>query len=155
MLCAHSLLYSWSIDFHLCACPANLRRRPLSSAWSLLGECICSIVNRSILSNRCHMLTRFIGPFASRDISFPSGILILSNAMHRHHQGLTASLVATTVDYLLRLPGLGSVGTAESHVNDGGCDVLWRYRVALHMSISCAGLDLPVSVCFMWASWRL
>lgn len=81
------------------------------------------------------MLTTFIGPFTSRDISFPSSILILSNAMHRHHQGLSASLVATTVDYLLHLPGLGSAGMAESHVNDGGRDVLWRYRVALHMSI--------------------
>ncbi|GLI80448.1 low affinity NH4+ transporter [Penicillium ochrochloron] len=60
------------------------------------------------------------------DMSFPSGTLILDNAMHRHHQGLAASLVATTVNYSISL-GLGFAGTVESHVNDGGRDVLHGY----------------------------
>ena len=86
-------------------------------------------------------------------MSFPSGTLILSNAMHRHHQGLAASLVATTVNYSISL-GLGFAGTVESHVNDAGRNVLRGYRGALYMGIGLAGLGLLVSICFMWASWR-
>lgn len=91
--------------------------------------------------------------FASRDMSLPSGTLILSKAMHRHHQGLAPSLVATTVNYSISL-GLGFAGTVESHVNDEGRNVLRGYRGALYMGIGFAGLGLVVSICFMWASWR-
>lgn len=86
-------------------------------------------------------------------MSFPSGTLILSNATHRHHQGLAASLVATTVNYTISL-GLGFAGTVESHVNDAGRNVLCGYRGALYMGIGLAELGRIVSVCFMWASWR-
>ncbi|KAJ5730664.1 uncharacterized protein N7483_005172 [Penicillium malachiteum] len=87
------------------------------------------------------------------DMSFPSGTLILSNSMHRHHQGLAASLVATTVNYSISL-GLGFAGTVETHVNDGGNNVLRGYRGALYMGIGLAGLGLFVSICFMFSSWR-
>lgn len=40
-----------------------------------------------------HMPTDFV----NRNMSFACGTFILSHSMHRHHQGLTASLVATTV----------------------------------------------------------
>jgi hypothetical protein len=73
--------------------------------------------------------------------------------MHRHHQGLAASLVATTVNYSIAL-GLGFAGTVESHVNDAGRNVLRGYRGALYMGIGLAGLGLNISICFMWASWR-
>jgi hypothetical protein len=81
-------------------------------------------------------------------MSFPSGTFILDNAMHRHHQGLAASLVATIVNYSISL-GLGFAGTVESHVNDGGRDVLHGYRRALYMGIGLAGLGLVISICFM------
>lgn len=73
--------------------------------------------------------------------------------MHRHHQGLAASLVATTVNYSISL-GLGFAGTVETHVNDDGNNVLRGYRGALYMGIGLAGLGLFVSVCFMFASWK-
>ena len=92
-------------------------------------------------------------PLISRDMSFPSGTLILSNAMHRHHQGLAAYLVATTVNYSISL-GLRFAGTVESHVNDPSRNVMRGYRGALYMGIGLAGLSLAISICFMWASWR-
>ncbi|KAJ5679958.1 hypothetical protein N7462_008202 [Penicillium macrosclerotiorum] len=87
------------------------------------------------------------------DMSFPSGTLILSNAMPRHHQGLAASLVATTVNYSISL-GLGIAGTVESHVNDAGQNTLRGYRGALYMGVGLAGLGLLFSICFMFASWK-
>ncbi|OGE49482.1 hypothetical protein PENARI_c021G05602 [Penicillium arizonense] len=48
------------------------------------------------------------------DMSFPSGTLILSNSMHRHHQRLAATLVATTVNYSISL-SLGFAGTVETN----------------------------------------
>ncbi|OJJ50122.1 hypothetical protein ASPZODRAFT_149525 [Penicilliopsis zonata CBS 506.65] len=87
------------------------------------------------------------------DMSFPSGTLILSNAMHKHHQGLAASLVSTTVNYSISL-GLGFAGTVEAHVNDGGNNVLRGYRGALYMGVGLAGLGLVVSICFMFVSWK-
>ncbi|KAJ5700827.1 hypothetical protein N7536_003840 [Penicillium majusculum] len=87
------------------------------------------------------------------DMSFPSGTLILSNSMPRHHQGLAASLVATTVNYSISL-GLGFAGTVETHVNDVGHNVLRGYRGALYMGIGLASLGLVLSICFMFTSWR-
>ncbi|KAJ5505223.1 hypothetical protein N7453_004180 [Penicillium expansum] len=87
------------------------------------------------------------------DMSFPSGTLILSNSMPHHHQGLAASLVVTTVNYSISL-GLGFAGTVETHVNEGGHNVLQGYRGALYMGIGLASLGLVLSICFMFTSWR-
>lgn len=86
-------------------------------------------------------------------MSFPSGTLILSNAMPREHQGLAGSLVSTTVNYSISL-GLGFAGTVESNVNNGGRDVLRGFRGALYLGIGLAGLGVVVSICFMIVSWR-
>lgn len=87
------------------------------------------------------------------DMSFPSGTVILSNAMPRQHQGLAASLVTTTVNYSISM-GLGFAGTVESHVNDGGGNVLKGYRGALYMGVGLAGLGLATSIGFMFVSWQ-
>lgn len=86
-------------------------------------------------------------------MSFPSGTLILSNAMPKQHQGLAASLLTTTVNYSISI-GLGFAGTVESHVNNGGRDTLKGYRGALYMGVGLAGLGLAASVAFMFVSWR-
>lgn len=86
-------------------------------------------------------------------MSFPSGTLILSNAMPREHQGLAGSLVSTTVNYSISL-GLGFAGTVESNINNGGRDVLRGFRGALYLGIGLAGLGVVVSICFMFVSWR-
>lgn len=71
-----------------------------------------------------------VNSFAPREMSFPSGTLILSNSMPRHHQGLAASLIATTVNYSISL-GLGFAGTVETHVNDVEHNVIRGYRGTL------------------------
>lgn len=86
-------------------------------------------------------------------MSFPSGTLILSNSMPRHHQGLAASLVTTTVNYSISI-GLGLAGTVESNVNDGGRDTLHGYRGALYLGTGLAGLGLVTSVVFNFVTWR-
>lgn len=86
-------------------------------------------------------------------MSFPSGTIILSNAMPRRHQGLAASLVGTVVNYSISL-GLGFAGTVETHVNRHGEDVLRGYRGAEYLGTGLAGLGLVISVCYMLMSWR-
>ncbi|CAI7643587.1 unnamed protein product [Penicillium glandicola] len=107
----------------------------------------------SIITSWGILLLSIINPFAPRDMSFPSGTLILSNSMPRHHQGLAASLVATTVNYSISL-GLGFAGTVETHVNEGGQNVLQGYRGALYMGVGLASLGLVLSICFMFTGWR-
>lgn len=89
---------------------------------------------------------------ANRDMSFPSGTLLLSNAMPRKHQGLAASLVSTTVNYSISI-GLGFAGTVESHVNDGGANTLKGYRGALYMGVGLAAGGLVISSCYMLVNW--
>jgi hypothetical protein len=55
-------------------------------------------------------------------MSFPAATLLLSNAMPREHQGVSASLVATIINYSISL-ALGLAGTVEVHVNDSSKDL--------------------------------
>lgn len=80
-----------------------------------------------------------------RDISFPVATLLLSNAMPREHQGLSASLVATIINYSLSL-ALGFAGTVEVHVNDGGNDLLRGYRGAWYLSIGMSVLGIVLAM---------
>lgn len=85
-------------------------------------------------------------------MSFPSGTLLLSNAMPKKHQGLAASLVSTTVNYPISI-GLGFAGTVETHVNDGGKNTLKGYRGALYMGVGLAASGLVVSSCYVLVGW--
>lgn len=86
-------------------------------------------------------------------MSFPSGTLLLSNAMPKKHQGLAASLVSTMVNYSISI-GLGFAGTVETHVNDGGKDVLRGYRGALYMGVGLAAGGLVISSFYVLFQWR-
>ncbi|KAJ5631203.1 uncharacterized protein N7484_011303 [Penicillium longicatenatum] len=87
------------------------------------------------------------------DMSFPSGILILSNAMPAEDQGVAGSLVTTAVNYSISL-GLGVAGVVESYVNDNGQDVLKGYRGASYMGLGFAGLGVMVATSFMIVTWK-
>ncbi|KAJ5109210.1 hypothetical protein N7456_005885 [Penicillium angulare] len=87
------------------------------------------------------------------DMSFPSGILILSNAMPPEDQGVAGSLVTTVVNYSISM-GLGFAGTVETYVNDNGKDSLKGYRGASYMGVGFAGLGVIVATCFMFVTWR-
>ncbi|PYI01663.1 MFS general substrate transporter [Aspergillus sclerotiicarbonarius CBS 121057] len=86
------------------------------------------------------------------DMSFPSGTVIMSNAMPREHQGVAGSLVNTVVNYSISL-GLGFAGTVESYVNDDGRDTLKGYRGASYMGVGLAGLGVLLATCFMLVTW--
>lgn len=86
-------------------------------------------------------------------MSFPSGILILSNAMPPEDQGVAGSLVTTVVNYSISM-GLGFAGTVETYVNDNGEDSLKGYREASYMGVGFAGLGVIVATCFMFVTWR-
>ncbi|KAL7789945.1 MFS general substrate transporter [Trichoderma ceciliae] len=93
-----------------------------------------------------------IYPFGM-DMSFPAGTILLSNAMPREHQGLAASLIATTINYSISL-SLGFAGTIETQVNNHGNDLLKGYRSALYFSVSLAGFGMVLTLLFMFVSWR-
>jgi hypothetical protein len=85
-------------------------------------------------------------------MSFPSGILILSNAMPQKDQGVAGSLVNTVVNYSISL-GLGFAGTVERYVNDDNKDVLKGYRGATYMGVGLAGLGTVIATCFLIVTW--
>ncbi|CAG7918011.1 unnamed protein product [Penicillium olsonii] len=93
-----------------------------------------------------------VGHYASRDLSFPSGTLIMSNAMPREHQGVAGSLVNTVVNYSISL-GLGFAGTVERYVNPDGSNMLKGYRGASYMGVGLAGLGSVIAICFTVVTW--
>jgi len=85
-------------------------------------------------------------------MSFPSGILILSNSMPQQDQGVAGSLVNTVVNYSISL-GLGFAGTVERYVNNDNKDVLRGYRGATYLGVGLAGLGTIIATCFLVATW--
>lgn len=86
------------------------------------------------------------------DMSFPSGVIVLSNHMPPEHQGLAASLINTVVNYSISI-GLGMAGTVETHVNNGGTSELAGYRGAWYLGIGLDGLGIVLAICLIF-SWR-
>lgn len=81
------------------------------------------------------------------DISFPASATILSDAVPVKHQGVSASLVNTVVNYSIVI-GLGIAGTVEVQVSDGGSRVLEGYMAALYTSVGLAGLGFGIAVAY-------
>ena len=82
------------------------------------------------------------------DMSFPSAIIILSDAMPPRKQGAAASLVTTVQNYSIAI-GLGVAGTVESNVNKGGMEVLRGYRGAWYAGIGLDGLGMVVAGAYL------
>ena len=85
------------------------------------------------------------------DMSYPSGTLIMSNAVGKAHQGMAASLVNTVVNYSISI-GVGIAGTVETRVNNGGQseeDELAAYRGAMYVGIGLSGLGVFTSLLFL------
>ncbi|KAJ5217137.1 major facilitator superfamily transporter [Penicillium chermesinum] len=85
------------------------------------------------------------------DMSFPSAILIMSNAMPQEDQGAAGSLINTAVNYSIAM-GLGFAGVVETYVADG--DTLRGYHGAEYMGVGLAGLGVICALCFIIVSWR-
>ncbi|KAL2822741.1 major facilitator superfamily domain-containing protein [Aspergillus cavernicola] len=68
------------------------------------------------------------------DISFSASATTLSDAVPIKHEGASASLVNTVINYLIAI-GLGIAGTVEAEVSHDGEDLLTEYRAALWTSV--------------------
>jgi len=88
-----------------------------------------------------------------RDMSFPAGNLLLSNSMPKEHQGVSASLVNTVLNYSISL-SLGFAGTIETHVNRGGSDILLGYRGAWYLGIGMTGAGTIIACFFGLHTWK-
>ena len=86
------------------------------------------------------------------DMSFPSGVIILSDSMPPEHQGLAASLINTVVNYSISI-GLGMAGTVDVHVNSGGAKPLQGYRGAWYLGIGFDTMGILCAICLI-ISWR-
>ncbi len=92
-------------------------------------------------------LSIIITPFAM-NWSFPTGVILMSNAVHREHQGIAASLVATMVNYSIST-GLGFAGSVDRYVSaDQG--TIAGYRAAWSLGIGLAGTGFLISLYFIW-----
>lgn len=85
--------------------------------------------------------------FPSMDISFPSSTLFLSDSVSAEHQGISASLVNTVINYSIAI-GLGIAGTVEYKVvkDTSLAAILEGYRAAQWTSVGLAGLGLSVAL---------
>ena len=86
------------------------------------------------------------------DMSFPSGVIVLSNHMPPEHQGLAASLINTVINYSISI-GLGMAGTVEVHVNSNGENLLAGCRGAWYLGIGFDVLGCILAVALV-ISWR-
>lgn len=93
-------------------------------------------------------LSVIIAPFGM-NWSFPTGVILMSNAVHREHQGIAASLVATMVNYSIST-GLGFAGSIDRYVTKN--NILDGYRGAWYFGIGLAGLGFLISLSFIWQS---
>jgi hypothetical protein len=81
------------------------------------------------------------------DISFPASATILSDAVPVKHQGASASLVNTVINYSIAI-GLGVAGTVEAEVVHGGGSLLRGYRSALWTSVGLSALAFGIALAY-------
>ncbi|ESZ94606.1 hypothetical protein SBOR_5017 [Sclerotinia borealis F-4128] len=120
---------------------------------AMMGFLLGSILMATAPVNQTYWAQTFVATLVTpwgMDMSFPAATILLSNSMHKDHQGLAASLVNTVVNYSISI-GLGIAGTVEIHVNHGGKDVLKGYRGAQYVGIGLAGLGLCSSILFAFS----
>ncbi|THY73214.1 hypothetical protein D6C86_06150 [Aureobasidium pullulans] len=84
--------------------------------------------------------------------SFPSGTILLSNAMAKEHQGISASLVSTVVNYSISI-GLGIAGTVERYVSQKH-GPLWGIRGAWCLALGLDAIGVGIAVYFVVISRR-
>lgn len=81
------------------------------------------------------------------DISFPVSTVFISDSVPEEHQGISASLINTIINYSMAL-GLGIAGTAEVAVTRASStnSLLEGQRAAQYTSLGLAGLGLMCSI---------
>jgi hypothetical protein len=78
------------------------------------------------------------------DVSFPASTVFISDSVSVEHQGISASLVNTVINYSIAL-GLGIGGTVEVELPKG-TTILEGYRAAQYTSVGLAAVGLIISI---------
>lgn len=92
-------------------------------------------------------ISTIITPFGM-DMSFPASVIILSNFIPKHQQGVAASLVSTVLNYSISI-GLGIAGTVEHYVIKNGGTTLEGISAAFYTGMGLSGLGCLVGAAFM------
>lgn len=131
----------------------------MQPGWCMLISMTAFLVGLILLATMPVNQTYWANSFVSivitcwgMDISFPTGVIVLSNHMAPEHQGLAASLINTVVNYCISI-GLGMAGTVDVHVSDGGANPLRGYRGAWYFGIGLDCLGVALAFCLV-LSWR-
>lgn len=122
---------------------------------SMLAFLVGTVLLATMPVNQTYWAQTFVSAIITcwgMDMSFPSGVIVLSNHMPPEQQGLAASLVNTVINYSISI-GLGMAGTVEVHVNSGGADELRGYRGAWYLGIGLDGLGVLLAIALIF-SWR-
>ena len=82
------------------------------------------------------------------DLSFASSGIIVSNTVLPEEQGVAGSFISTVVQYSIAI-GLGIAATVETHVNNGGSDIVLGYRGAYWLGIGFAAVAFFIVVLFV------
>lgn len=123
---------------------------------SMTAFCVGTILLMTCPPDRMYWKQMFFSmlvmPFGM-DMSFPAGVLILSEHLSKQDQGAAASLVNTVLNYSISI-GLGFAGTIENHVNHGGKDLLLGYRGAMYFGLGVDCLALGITMVLTIVSHR-
>ncbi|KAK9630157.1 hypothetical protein V6Z98_003706 [Aspergillus fumigatus] len=111
---------------------------------AFLGGCILQSTAPVEQSYWMNTFWSFVIMAWGMDISFPASTTILSDAVPVKHQGASASLVNTVINYSIAI-GLGIAGTVEAEVSHQGVNQLRGYRAALWSSVGLAALAFGIA----------
>lgn len=93
------------------------------------------------------LVSILITPFGM-NWSFPTGVILMSNAVPRENQGIAASLVSTMVNYSIST-GLGFAGSIDRYVSTEHGTIA-GYRGAWYFGVGLSTLGLLISFYFIW-----
>ncbi|KIX06429.1 uncharacterized protein Z518_04405 [Rhinocladiella mackenziei CBS 650.93] len=148
-----------TISGAMAAITTGILIRKIQPGWIMLISMLAFMVGIILITtmpiNQTYWAQTFVSTLVTcwgMDMSFPSGVIVLSNHMPPEHQGLAASLVNTVVNYSISI-GLGMAGTVEVQVNSGGSDALRGYQGAWYLGIGLDGLGVLCAI-FLIISWR-
>ncbi|GFF95378.1 hypothetical protein CNMCM8927_008448 [Aspergillus lentulus] len=126
----------------------------VSSSWLMVIACAAFLGGCLLQSTAAVEQSYWLNTFWSfvimawgMDISFPASTTILSDAVPVKHQGASASLVNTVINYSIAI-GLGIAGTVEAEVSHHGVDLLKGYRAALWTSVGLSALAFGIALVY-------
>lgn len=132
--------------------------RGVGPAWTMAAAMLCFSIGAILFATAPLDQTYWSQTFLSvvimpggMNLSFPSGMILLSNTMPREHQGIAASFVSTLVNYSISC-GLGLAATIVVEVSKKSHDNEQGFRGALYFGIGLSLLGLVIAMFFVWKS---